>query len=244
MPVENGCGLCKVKIEDMGVVKGRDVLLENVNFEMHCGQLTAIIGTNGAGKTTLLRSILGEIRHEGTVAYESHDGKVIKNITIGYVPQHLEFDRFSPVSVMDFLLAGQSTRPVWLKPDKKIKERMLLALESVGCSGLENRMLGDLSGGEIQRVMLAQAINPIPELLILDEPVSGVDMVGAEQFYQQVSQLRKDYHMAIVMVSHDLNLVREYADTVLLINKTVLKQGDVNEVYNSAEFRNTFGGGI
>lgn len=244
MAVENGCGLCKVKIQNIGVVKGRDVLLDDVSFEMHCGELTAIVGTNGAGKTTLLRSILGEIRHKGTVTYESHDGKTLNKINIGYVPQQLEFDKSSPVSVMDFLLAGQSSRPVWLKAKKKKKEEIKNALKAVGCEGLESRMLGELSGGEIQRVMLAQALNPIPELLILDEPVSGVDTVGSEQFYQQVSQLRRDYHMAIAMVSHDLGLVREYADTVLLINKTVLKQGDVNEVYNSAEFRRTFGGNL
>jgi len=242
MAVENGCGLCKVKVENIGVVKGNDVLLDNVSFEMHCGELTAIVGTNGAGKTTLLRSILGEIRHEGKVTYESHDGRKLEKITIGYVPQHLEFDKGSPVSVRDFLLAGQTMRPVWLKATKKQRLSVEQSLEKVGCAGLENRMLGDLSGGEIQRVMLAQALNPIPELLILDEPVSGVDMVGSERFYKQVSQLRRDYHMAIAMVSHDLNLVREHADTVLLIHKTVLKQGDVNEVYNSKEFRQTFGG--
>ena len=107
---------------------------------------------------------------------------------------------------------------------------------------MEKRTLGELSGGEIQKIMLLQALYPTPELLILDEPVSGVDTVGSEQFYESIAKLRENYHIAIIMVSHDLELVKKYADKVLLVNKQVLKQGSVNEVYNSKEFRKEFGG--
>lgn len=242
MSAENGCGLCRAEIENLTVKKGGNYLLKDITFDMHCGRLTALIGVNGAGKTTLLKSILGEIRHSGTVKYASHDGSVIEKVTIGYVPQYLQFDRSAPMSVMDFLLAGRSTHPVWLGGRKKEKERVLEALKAAGCENLANRSLGMLSGGELQRVMLCQALYPVPELLILDEPVSGVDTVGAEQFYTQVDDLRKEYHMAIVMVSHDLDLVRLYADKVLLLHKGGLKQGSVNEVFSSPEFRAAFGG--
>ena len=100
--------------------------------------------------------------------------------------------------------------------------------------------MGALSGGELQRVMLANALYPLPELLILDEPVSGVDATGSEKFYEVINDLRLNYHMAIAMVSHDLGIVRDFADNVVLINKSVLKSGSATDVFASGEFRNSF----
>lgn len=243
MSYDNGCGLCSVNIENIGVKRGRQVLLDDVSFTMHCGELTALIGVNGAGKTTLLRSVLGEIRHTGSVRFCSHDGKTLDNITIGYVPQHLEFDRSAPVSVMDFLMAGRTRRPVFLPYSRKEVKEVRRALKDAGCEDLEKRSIGELSGGEMQRVMMAQALYPVPELLILDEPVSGVDSVGSEQFYESVQKLLKEYHMSIILVSHDLDLVRLHADKAVLLQQKVLKAGTVEEVFQSSEFRSTFSGG-
>ena len=212
MSSQNGCGLCKISVKDVGVKKGKDVLLSSVSFDLFCGQLTALIGVNGAGKTTLLKSILNEIKHDGTVTFESHHGEKIENITIGYVPQHLDFDRSAPVSVEDFMLIGRTNLPVCFKKDKKQTLSIDEALDMVGCLSLKNKTLGVLSGGEIQRVMLASALYPLPELLILDEPVSGVDLKGSEKFYEVIADLKKNYHIAIAMVSHDLGIVKEYAD--------------------------------
>ncbi len=240
MAFGNGCGLCKIKIENLGVKKGGEVLLSDVSFELHCGELTAVIGVNGAGKTTLVKAVLGEIRHEGKVSFESHDGERLSNITIGYVPQHLDFDRSAPVSVEDFLLTGRTASPICFLKNKKIIKEIDKALELVGCKELKKRPLGALSGGELQRVMLVNALYPLPELLILDEPVSGVDAVGSENFYEVIDNLRKNYHMAIAMVSHDLGIVKEFADSVILINKSVLKSGNPTDVFNSEEFRKSF----
>ena len=195
---------------------------------------------NGAGKTTLLKAILGEIRHEGSVGFSSHSGEKIEKITIGYVPQHLDFDRSAPVSVEDFLLVGRTSSPVCFKNGKKYKKDIDDALQAVGCLELKKRTLGELSGGEIQRVMLANALYPLPELLILDEPVSGVDAKGSEKFYDVIADLKKNYHIAIAMVSHDLGIVREYADNVVLLNKSVLKKGTADEVFSSPEFKESF----
>ncbi|MEG1436929.1 MAG: ATP-binding cassette domain-containing protein, partial [Oscillospiraceae bacterium] len=190
-------------------------------------------------------SILGEIEHEGTVGFESHDGKKLSKITIGYVPQHLKFDTGSPVSVSDFLMAARTRKAVAFFSSRKAKFGISESLEAAGASELANRSLGDLSGGELQRVMLAQALYPTPELLVLDEPLSGVDCIGSEQFYDSITKLRQNYHIAVAMVSHDLELVKQYADRVLLINKRLLCSGSVNDVFNSTEFRKTFqvGGG-
>lgn len=236
----NGCGLCKISVNNLSVKKGADVLLSDVSFQLHCGELTALIGVNGAGKTTLVKSILGEIRHQGNVSFESHHGEKINKVTIGYVPQHLHFDRSAPVSVEDFLLAGRTNTPVFLSKKKAILDEIDQALENVGCLDLKKRRLGELSGGELQRVMLVNALYSLPELLILDEPVSGVDAKGSEIFYESILNLKKNYHMAIAMVSHDLGIVREYADKVVLMNKTVLKTGSAKEVFESPEFKNSF----
>ena len=236
----NGCGLCKISVNNLSVKKGADVLLSDVSFQLHCGELTALIGVNGAGKTTLVKSILGEIRHQGNVSFESHHGEKISKVTIGYVPQHLHFDRSAPVSVEDFLLAGRTNTPVFLGKKKALLNDIDEALENVGCLDLKKRRLGELSGGELQRVMLVNALYSLPELLILDEPVSGVDAKGSEIFYESILNLKKNYHMAIAMVSHDLGIVREYADKVVLMNKTVLKTGSAKEVFESPEFKNSF----
>ena len=240
MAFENGCGLCKISVDNSTVRKGADTLLSAVSFHLHCGELTAVIGVNGAGKTTLVKSILGEIRHEGDVSFESHHGDKIQKVTIGYVPQHLDFDRSAPISVEDFLLCGRTNSPVCFQKRKNLMKEIDGALETVGCLNLKKRKLGELSGGELQRVMLVNALHPLPELLILDEPVSGVDAKGSEIFYEAISNLKKNYHMAIAMVSHDLGIVKEYADNVVLINKTVLKTGSAGDVFESDEFKDVF----
>jgi zinc transport system ATP-binding protein len=242
MPCHDGCGLCQIKIDDLSVEKGRDKILINVSFLVKCGELTAIIGTNGAGKTTLLRSILGEINHTGKVIHEDCTGENIENITVGYVPQILDFDRTMPISVEDFLLSGRTKTPVWLKKKKSLIEEIRADLDKVGCADLISRKLGSLSGGELQKVLLVAALNPSPDLLILDEPVSGVDEVGTEKFYKMIHKLYHERHIAVAMVSHDLSLVREYADKVVLLNKSVLCYGTVDEVFSSQEFKKEFGG--
>ena len=123
---------------------------------------------------------------------------------------------------------------------KKIKKEIEEALEIVGSKDLKGRNLGSLSGGELQRVMLANALYPLPELLLLDEPVSGVDAAGSEKFYEVIRDLKQNYHMAIAMVSHDLGIVRDFADKVVLINKSVLKSGKAEDVFNSQEFKSSF----
>ncbi len=242
MASENGCGLCKVSINNIGVKKGGEIILSDVSFHLHCGELTAVIGGNGAGKTTLVKSVLGEIRHEGNVDFESHHGDKIEKVTIGYVPQHLDFDKSMPVSVEDFLLVGRSNSPVCFKRNKDKIKAIDDVLGAVGCLNLKKRKLGELSGGELQRVMLCNALYPLPELLVLDEPVSGVDVKGSEEFYKAIHNLKKNYHMAIAMVTHDLGIVKEFADRVVLVNKTVLKTGTPEEVFDSSEFKEVFFG--
>ena len=148
------------------------------------------------------------------------------------MPQHLDFDKSMPISVSDFIAAAKGGSPVWFGKQKKMQAHIREILEDMECGYLAERRLGALSGGELQRV---------PDLLVLDEPVSGVDMAGLDLFYKRVTELRDKQHMAILLVSHDLGLIRKYADRVVLLDKTVVAQGDANKVFATDAFREAFG---
>jgi zinc transport system ATP-binding protein len=233
--------LCCTKIEDFSVRIGRTDIFSHVNIHIHCGQLTAVIGPNGAGKSTLLRAILGEVPHTGVLHYVDAKGKHTGHPIIGYVPQYLRFDVSSPTSVMDLFMACLSRRPVWLCSSKKLRPRVLRSLARVKAEYLIDRRLGALSGGELQRVLLALALDPMPDLLLLDEPVSGVDQNGLELFYDIVADLREKEDMAIILISHDLNLVATHADQVVLLNKEVVCSGTPEEVFRDARTKKIFG---
>ena len=233
--------LCCTKIEDFSVRIGRTDIFSHVNIHIHCGQLTALIGPNGAGKSTLLRAILGEVPHTGLLHYVDAKGKHTGHPVIGYVPQYLRFDVSSPTSVLDLFMACLSSRPVWLCSSKKLRPRVLKSLERVKAAYLIDRRLGALSGGELQRVLLALALDPMPDLLLLDEPVSGVDQNGLELFYDIVAELREKEDMAIILISHDLNLVASHADQVVLLDKEVVCSGTPEEVFGDARTKKIFG---
>ena len=237
---DSACKLCRIEVDKLTVSFGAQMPLKDVSLHIHCGELTALIGTNGAGKTTLLRALLGQIEYKGTVRHLTSDGRPAADLRTGYVPQQLEFDRSTPVTVMDFMAGALSRRAVFLGVTKKTREKVMAALARTHCETLADRALGALSGGELQRVLLALALTPQPDLLILDEPVSGVDSNGLEEFYQTVDELKRKNHMAILLVSHDLNVVERYADNVVLMQGTVVKQGAPAVVFDSPEFEQVF----
>ena len=240
---DNGCSLCRIALDKVSVTRGGQVLLQDVSMHIHCGQLTVLIGQNGAGKTTLIRALLGELPHGGAIRHEDGEDRIVPRLRTGYVPQHLDFDKEMPVTVEDFLAAAFTRRPGWTGVSRRTREKVLAALRSVQGEELAKRPLGRCSGGEMQRVLLALAITPAPDLLVLDEPVSGVDHNGLKMFLDTVVRLKEQHHMAILLVSHDLNLVRQYADHVALLDKTVLVQGTPDAVYASPEFQRVFGVG-
>ena len=214
----DNCKLCRIALENVSVVRGGQTLLQDVSMHIHCGQLTVLIGQNGAGKTTLIRALLGEYAHGGTIRHVDGEGRDVAHMRTGYVPQHLEFDKEMPVTVEDFLAASLTRRPVWTGVGKKTRAQVMEALKMVEGEKLLHRPLGRCSGGELQRVLLALALHPAPDLLVLDEPVSGVDQNGLQMFLDTVVRLKEHHHMAILLVSHDLNVVRQYADHVVLLD--------------------------
>lgn len=241
MKIHNSCGLCTININNLSVTSGSQQLIKDINLEFHCGELTALVGKNGAGKTTLIRSILGERKYTGSITYKSHHGEKLSRPTTGYVPQQLSFDKSTPVTVIDFLCALTAKKPVWLGFNKSERERISKRLESLNCADVLDKKLGNLSGGQLQRVLLAAATEPMPDLLILDEPVSGIDAAGLDMFYKLVTNLRDNYHMAILLVSHDLPLIKKYADKTIVLDKTVVISGETDEVFKSREFKAAMG---
>ncbi|HEX3033299.1 MAG TPA: metal ABC transporter ATP-binding protein [Bacillota bacterium] len=236
------CGLCCTKIENFGVTRGRTEILRDVNLHVHCGELTALVGPNGGGKSTLLKTILGEIPHTGQLSFTNPVGSRGGRPLIGYVPQRLDFDKGSPISVLDLFMACQTSQPIWLTRSKRLEKHALQCLELVEGGHLLNKTLGDLSGGELQRVLLALALDPVPDLLLLDEPISGIDQQGIELFYKLVSNVRKHFDLSIILVSHDLSSIWEHADRIVLLNKTIQCQGSPEEVLHNKEMSKLFGG--
>lgn len=233
---------CTTRIEGLGVGFGGMTVLEHVGLTLHCGELTAVIGRNGAGKTTLLRALMGVIPHQGRISFSSEDGGAISRPKLGYVPQSLHFDRLSPLRVVDIFAACMGARPVFLGIGKKTRAEVLRALSYTEAEHLIERRLGALSGGELQRVLLALALTPLPQLLLLDEPVSGVDRNGLLLFYDLLDMLRTAHDLSILLVSHDVELAAHHADRMALLgDKNLLMVGTPAEVLESEAYREVFG---
>ena len=230
---------CCLKIEHLTVRIGGDTILDDINLHMHCGQLIALIGPNGAGKSTLIRSILGQREYEGSITFHSADG-ASNRLRIGYVPQSPAFDRADPVSVLDLFTCCISKRPAFLKPTKAMREKVLECLSNVRGESLIDKRVGALSGGELQRVLLALALEPMPNILILDEPLSGVDVEGMESLMQMLDEIRRRFDLSVLMTTHDFSLLERYCDRVVLLDERILCKGSALEVLNSDEFARAF----
>ena len=199
-----------IEITGLTLRPAREALLSNFSLTIARGTLHAIVGPNGAGKTTLLSAILGLEPFEGRiVAHWAGRGR------IAYVPQQFQVDRTLPVTVADFLALTRQRRPVCLGVTRAATARISRLLDRVGLGGFADRPLSVLSGGELRRVLLANALDPLPELLILDEPGSGLDESAARWLDDTLLSLKGE--MTVLMVSHDSEQVRRVADRVTVI---------------------------
>ena len=234
------CGFHCIKVNHLGVRFNEQTVLEDVNLHVHCGSFHAIIGKNGAGKSTLIRAMLDDIPHTGSIEFrDTKDGKM-QRLKIGYVPQSVNIEKNTPVSVYDLLASYESRCPVFLPKNRHLYEKISKSLRIFEAEELIDRQVCNLSGGQLQRVLLSLAIMDEPNLLLLDEPVSGIDQNGMERFYKTMDYLKKHYDLAIILISHDLEYVAKYADHVVLLDQTVLKQGTPREVFESKEFASVF----
>ncbi|WP_316863082.1 metal ABC transporter ATP-binding protein [uncultured Cohaesibacter sp.] len=201
------------------------VLLDNVSISVSSGEIVTVIGPNGGGKTTLLKALLG-LR---TIT----SGKVQRanDLNIGYVPQKLSIDRTLPLSVHRLMtLTGTYS-----------KAEIIAALEETGVDHKLHDTIHTLSGGEMQRVLLARALIRKPELLVLDEPVQGVDYIGEISLYQLIESIRGKYRCGILLVSHDLHMVMRASNRVICLNTHVCCSGQPTHVEQSPDYQRLFG---
>jgi len=204
---------------------GERSLLENVDLELKRGEIVTVVGPNGAGKTTLLRVALGlQKPSSGSV-------KLSLDTTIGYVPQKLHIDPTFPITVRRFLALAKNSKQVDFKQ----------LLQDVGAEHVIDSPLQNLSGGELQRVLMARALMRRPDILVLDEPVQGVDVHGQVELYDLISRVRTERGCAILMVSHDLHLVMASTDRVFCLNRHICCSGTPEVVVNDPAYTELFG---
>lgn len=229
------CKFCCTELNHVTVCKEGRTLLEDINLHLHCDEITAIVGPNGAGKTTLFRTLLGEMPYTGEIKHHKHrNDKKMHRPVIGYVPQHLNFDKTTPLTTLDLFTACMQKRPIWTKIRTSFREEVLKALDEVKLGYAIDRKIGLLSGGELQRVLLALALEPKPDLLLLDEPISGVDVNGQKLFYETVHALKTKYHIAIVLITHEIDQLEHICDNAILLNKKILAAGSPKIVRREA----------
>jgi len=237
----NSCGdSCCLRIQDLSVKIGDDRILKDVNLHIHCGQMVALIGPNGAGKSTLVKAILGQREYEGIIAFSAPGMRHRKMPRIGYVPQSPAFDPGDPVTVADLFACCQSKLPAFLGISRNFRDKILECLERVHGESLIDKRVGTLSGGELQRVLLALALEPLPNILILDEPLSGVDIDGQADLMDRIDEIRRRFDLSILMITHDFGMLPQYADKVVLIDHAIVKKGTPEEVLTSQEFNRIF----
>jgi len=232
-----------VAIRGLFVGLGGNLILNGVTAEIARGEITGLVGLNGSGKTTLLRAIVGEFPFRGEIVFRcGHDHSRPNPEHVGYVPQRLTLDARHPITVRDLFALTLTNRPLFLGVPRWVSKRAIRLLDQVGMSEIIDNPVDGLSGGQLQRVLLALALEPSPELLLLDEPAAGIDFKDQKKFYDLIARFNRDLGLTVVLVSHDLSMVSTYADHVLCLKDgTIRCQGPPREILTPMNLSLTFG---
>jgi len=232
-----------VEVRDLRVSLGGQEILRGVNLHIPSGQLVALIGPNGSGKTTLLRALLGlQKAATGEIRLFGQTDMKAALPRIGYVPQRLNIERSFILSVREFLaLRLRETRHWFWQAKRRTESLIQKSLAEIGVENLLDQPLATLSGGQLQRVLIAFSLLHKPELLLLDEPTAGVDAPGEESFYDLIATIQKRRHLTVVLVSHDLSMVYRHADWVYALNGVICCEGQPDQIMNSESLKQAFG---
>lgn len=225
------------------VRNGRDLALENITFQLESGQRVAVVGPNGAGKSTLLRLIVGTVQPtQGRVTvFGSRPGQ---HICIAYVPQRSQIDWSFPATVMDVVMMGRAGQiGLFRRPSAHDKTIVQESLARVNATHLAHKQIGELSGGQQQRVFIARALAQQAELLLLDEPLTGLDVPSQEAIFTILETLRP-LGVTVIMATHDLNLAAERFDQIMLLNGQIVAFGPPTAVLAPENLLRAYGGHI
>lgn len=214
-----------IACRDLYVRFGERWVLQHLDFDMMPGEIVTLIGPNGAGKSTLIKAMLG------LTPITKGEIRRAADLRLGYMPQRFHFDHTLPLSVKRFLKLAPGVSQATIEQ----------TLEEVGAGYLLNRGMSNLSGGEMQRVLLARALLRQPNLLVLDEPAQGVDLSGQNRLYQLIAKLRDEHGCAVLMISHDLHLVMASTDRVVCLNHHICCSGHPETVSNDPSYHALFG---
>jgi zinc transport system ATP-binding protein len=213
-----------LRVSDLRVVLESRVIVERLSFRVRRGEILTILGPNGAGKTVLLRALLGVVRHEGSITWQA-------GVRIGYVPQRLPSIRDIPLTVRDFFT---------LRGNRRAAAAPMLAAVGLG-EDLARKRMGDLSAGEFQRILIAWALAGEPQVLLFDEPTTGIDVAGEETVYQLLARLHRERNLTMLIVTHDLAVVYNFSSTVLCLNRQPVCHGPPLSVLTPENLQRLYG---
>lgn len=217
-----------LEVKNLSVCFNGEKIIDNLNFNLKKGENLIVLGPNGAGKTVLLKTLIGLIQFEGEIKWK-------KDLKIGYVPQKIIFDKNLPLSLEEFF---------------KFKEvdsnQIISSLKSVGIddSAILKKKIGVISSGQLQRALIAWSLIDNPDILIFDEPIAGIDIGGQETIYTLLSRIEIEKNLAMILVTHDLSVVYQFADSVLCLNKKAICYGSPRKVLSEGSLKQLYGGEI
>lgn len=232
-----------IEIHNLSVrLNGREVLY-NIDLDINDGVFLGIVGPNGSGKTTLLRVIIGLVKpfRGKVIVFGEEPQKLTKEGVFGYLPQHQNIDPSFPLTALDVVMMGLPRRGMFRRNSKDDRDRAREMLSIMGMDGYEGRLFGSLSGGQQQRVSIARALASRPRILVLDEPSTGIDVVGQEDFYHLLRGLQRKFNLTIIMVSHDIGTITTYVDEIACLNRTLHYHGNPLGAFDREVIRELYG---
>lgn len=217
-----------LEVKNLSVCFNGEKIIDNLSFNLKEGENLIVLGPNGAGKTVLLKTLIGLIQFEGEIKWK-------KDLKIGYVPQKILFDKNLPLSLEEFFKFKEAD-----------SERIITVLKSVGINDLAilKKKIGVISSGQLQRALIAWSLIDNPDILIFDEPIAGIDIGGQETIYTLLSQIEIEKNLAMILVTHDLSVVYQFADSVLCLNKKAICYGSPRKVLSEGSLKQLYGGEI
>ena len=234
-----------ISVKDLNYMVGEQTILSGISFDIDQGEYLALVGPNGGGKSTLIKLILGLIvPSSGTIEILSKSIDSFKDYyKIGYVPQNVSlFDNNFPLSVYETVALGLSSQKPWFSfLDSRDKKNIDMAIKSASIENLRDKNISELSGGQRQRVMIARALVSQPQILILDEPSTGVDIASQEKFYQFLKRLNREENLTIIFITHDLGVIADDVTNVLAVNQNLTFRGTAEEILSCESVSELYG---